>query len=120
MISIRSLAILLIVSIAMANCFKTPQLKNSKRAKMSKRELANTNLENLQLESPANLKSNAAKDEANVKLEQGNALEATNLDTNDFHSSDGSCCPVFCSRLPRICPCPDGSCSDCSCDGGSK
>ena len=48
---------------------------------MSNRELTNSNLESLQLETPANLKSNAAKDEANVKLEHGDALKATNQDT---------------------------------------
>ena len=40
---------------------------------MSNRELTNSNLESLQLETPANLKSNVAKDEANVESEQGDA-----------------------------------------------
>ena len=112
MIPIRSLTILLIATIAMANSLnlKALQLKNSKHAKMSKRELADSNLERLQLEAPANLKSNVAKEEANVKLEQGDALKATNQDTkstkletnaNFFKNSanlknDPDCCKQIC------------------------
>ena len=127
MISIRSLAILLIATIAMANSLnlKALQLKNSKHAKMSKRELADSNLERLQLEAPANLKSNVAKEEANVKLEQGDALKATNQDTkstkletnaNFFKNSanlknDDSCC--FYCEFESVIDFPE--CATCSC-----
>ena len=117
MISIRSLAILLIATIAMANSLnlKALQLKNSKHAKMSKRELADSNLERLQLEAPANLKSNVAK--ANVKLEQGDAFKATNQDTKstkleaDIKFLKSSCSLDICTQpspvvFPECVGCP--------------
>ena len=126
MISIRSLAILLIATIAMANSLdlKALQLKNSKHAKMLNRELTNSNLERLQLEAPANLKTNVAKEEANVKLE-GDALKATNQDTkstkletdaNFFKNSanlknDDSCC--FYCEFESVIDFPE--CANCSC-----
>ena len=119
MIPIRSLTILLIATIAMANSLnlKALQLKNSKHAKMSKRELADSNLERLQLEAPANLKSNVAKEEANVKLEQGDALKATNQDTKstkleaDIKFLKSSCSLDICTQpspvvFPECVGCP--------------
>ena len=127
MISIRSHVILLILSIAIVNSLNAAHLKNSKHAKISKRELTNSNLDGLKLEGPANLKSNAAKDEANVKLEHGDALKATNQDTKstkleaniklfkteanlkDFNDPD--CCISYCSSGIFPPGCPACSCS---------
>ena len=88
MISIRSLAILLIVSIAMANSLKLPLL-------------------------------NVAKDEANVKLEQGDALKATNQDTKSTKLEAGvrllkdpPCCAQWCAgNFFGV------DCTVCLCDG---
>ena len=43
----------------------------------------------MQLEAPANLKSNVAKDEAHVKLIQGNALKTTNQDAKSTKLETG-------------------------------